>query len=448
MLGPYLHFCHLPQHYRFLTSLLMIFQNLFYFFTFRSRSVYERALDTDYRNIGLWLKYAEMEMRHKQINHARNLWDRAVTLMPRANQFWFKYVYMEEALHNVAGARQVFERWMEWQPEEQAWHAYINFELRYKELDQARLIYERFVLVHPESRNWIKYAKFEERNGFLPSSRRIFERAVEFFGVDNPQSKLLIEFAKFEERQKEHERARVIYKYALNNLPKDDRQEIYKAYTIHEKKFGDKFAIEDVILSKRTFQYEGEIQVNPHNYDVWFDYVRLMEEEASVDATREVYERAVSFVPPIKEKRYWRRYIYLWINYALYEELSSQDIDRTRQIYHVVLDLVPHTCFTFAKLWLYASKFEIRQKQLTTARKLLGCALGKCPKDKLFRGYIELEIQLREFDRCRRLYEKFLEFAPENCTTWMRVSVFSLFLLIFGTLVYIPNSNKFTTNTF
>lgn len=50
-----------------------------------------------------------------------------------------------------------------------------------------------------------------------------------------------------------------------------------------------------------------------------------------------------------------------------------------------------------------------------------GMALGMCPKDKLFRGYIDLEIQLREFDRCRTLYEKFLEFGPENCITWMRV---------------------------
>ena len=48
------------------------------------------------------------------------------------------------------GARQVFERWMEWEPEEQAWHSYINFELRYKELDRARHIYERFVMIHPE----------------------------------------------------------------------------------------------------------------------------------------------------------------------------------------------------------------------------------------------------------------------------------------------------------
>ena len=39
----------------------------------RSRSVYERALDVEHRNIGLWLKYTEMEMRNKQVNIIRDL---------------------------------------------------------------------------------------------------------------------------------------------------------------------------------------------------------------------------------------------------------------------------------------------------------------------------------------------------------------------------------------
>lgn len=70
---------------------------------FRARSIYERALDVDHRNITLWLKYTELEMRNRQVNHARNLWDRAVTILPRANQFWYKYTYMEEMLGHIAG---------------------------------------------------------------------------------------------------------------------------------------------------------------------------------------------------------------------------------------------------------------------------------------------------------------------------------------------------------
>uniref|UniRef100_A0A183U5Y9 TPR_REGION domain-containing protein n=1 Tax=Toxocara canis TaxID=6265 RepID=A0A183U5Y9_TOXCA len=43
-----------------------------------------------------------------------------------------------------------------------------------------------------------------------------------------------------------------------------------------------------------------------------------------------------------------------------------------------------------------------------------------CPHEKLFRAYVDLELQLREFDRCRILYGKFLEYSPENSTTWMK----------------------------
>ncbi|XP_066602269.1 protein crooked neck [Prorops nasuta] len=386
----------------------------------RARSIYERALDVDHRNITIWLKYTEMEMRNRQVNHARNLWDRAVTILPRVNQFWYKFTYMEEMLENIAGARQVFERWMEWEPDEQAWQTYIKFELRYKELERARNIYQRFVMVHPDVKHWIKYARFEETNGFINGAREVYERAVNFYGDESLDEKLYIAFAKFEEGQREHDRARVIYKYALDHIPKDRTQEIYKAYTIHEKKYGDRSGIEDVIVSKRKLQYEQEIHENPSNYDAWFDYLKLIESEGNTDIVRETYERAIANVPPTKEKQFWRRYIYLWINYSLYEELDREDTDRTRQVYKVCLDLIPHKTFTFSKIWLYYAKFEIRQKNLTTARKILGMALGICPRDKLFRGYIDLEIQLREFDRCRILYEKFLEFGPENCTTWMK----------------------------
>jgi crooked neck len=204
----------------------------------RARSIFERALDVDHRNITLWLKYTEMEMKNKQVNHARNLWDRAVTILPRVNQFWLKYTYMEEMLGNIAGTRQIFERWMEWQPDEQPWQTYINFELRYKELERARSIYERFVYVHPDVKNWIKYSKFEETNGYIIRARRVFERATDFFGDGHMDESLFIAFAKFEERQKEHGRATVIYKFALEHLPKGKANDLYKAFIIHLKKYG------------------------------------------------------------------------------------------------------------------------------------------------------------------------------------------------------------------
>ena len=63
----------------------------------------------------------------------------------------------------------------------------------------------------------------------------------------------------------------------------------------------------------------------------------------------QVYERAIGNIPPAAEKRYWQRYIYLWINYALFEELEAQDAERTREVYRACLKLIPHKAFTFAK---------------------------------------------------------------------------------------------------
>ncbi|XP_065187063.1 crooked neck-like protein 1 [Sycon ciliatum] len=386
----------------------------------RARSVYERALDVAHRNVTVWLKYAEMEMKRKQIQHARNIWDRAVTVMPRANQFWYKYTYMEEMLGNVAGARQVFGRWMQWEPDEQAWFSYLKMELRYKEVPRARQIYEHFVMVHPDVKNWIRYGRFELQHGNVSSARTVFERAVDFFGDDHLEEQLYVAFAKFEEQQKEYERARVIYKYALDRIPKQEAQDLFNQYSRFEKRFGDRRGVETVVVSKRRFQYEEEVKANPCNYDAWFDLLRLTEEDSDEDAVRETYERAIANIPPSAEKRHWRRYIYLWIFYAMYEELVAEDVDRARQVYKACLGIIPHQQFTFAKIWLMAAELEVRQRDLPAARRLLGNAIGRCPKDKLFHSYIEIELQLREFDRCRMLFEKFLEYNSANCTTWIR----------------------------
>ena len=56
--------------------------------------------------------------------------------------------------------------------------------------------------------------------------------------------------------------------------------------------------------------------------------------------------------------------------------------------------MVPHKQFTFAKLWLMFAKFEVRRMDLPAARKLLGAAVGMCPKEKLFKGYVRLELDV------------------------------------------------------
>ena len=83
--------------------------------------------------------------------------------------------------------------------------------------------------------------------------------------------------------------------------------------------------------------------------------------------------------------------------------------------------MIPHKRFTFAKVWLLYAQFEIRRKDILKARQALGTALGKCPKAKLFRGYIDLEIQLREFHRyVYRLYI-YTYIYRRNGQEWLKI---------------------------
>ncbi|KAI5480437.1 pre-mRNA-splicing factor CLF1 [Pseudohyphozyma bogoriensis] len=397
----------------------------------RSRSVFERALDVEATSIKLWLSYTEMELKARNVAHARNLFDRAVTLLPRIDQIWYKYVYLEELLGNVSGARQVFERWMAWEPDEKAWSAYIKMEVRYGEMERATKVYERSVNCHPEPKQFVKWAKFEEERGNVDRAREIFTMGFEFFGQDeegiNKSQSLYSAFAKMETRHKEYDRARVIYKFALDRLPRSMSSQLYASYSAFEKQHGDRSSIEVTVLGKRRIQYEEELTHESRNYDVWFDYARLEEDafrgdtsEDSLKRVREVYERAVAQVPPGGEKRHWRRYIFTWLNYAVFEELETKDFTRAREIYKAAIKLVPHKQFTFAKLWTQFAEFEIRRGDLDAARKIMGTAIGMAPKEKLFKEYIELELKLREFDRCRTLYQKWLEYDASNATAWIK----------------------------
>lgn len=256
---------------------------------------------------------------------------------------------------------------MAWEPDDKAWQAYIKLEERYNELDRASAIYERWVGIRPEPRVWVKWGKFEEERGKLDKARVVFQTALEFFGdgaeeVAQAQA-VFAAFAKMETRLKEYDRARVIYKvskvhnigrfaaanlflsqqFALSRVPRSISAPLFAAYTKFEKQHGERAGAEAAVLGRRRIQYEDELQQDARNYDVWFDYTRLEEEAyraakedgvdvdatgsgegGSVERVRDVYERAVAQIPPGSEKRHWRRYIFLWLNYAVFEELETK----------------------------------------------------------------------------------------------------------------------------
>ena len=421
----------------------------------RARSCFERALGVNHKVHSMWVKYAEMEAKHRFINRARNVWDRAVTVLPRIDMLWYKYAWMEEQLEQLPAARSVYERWMKWEPKESGWMTYINFEVRYKEWRKARDVMARKVECHKYETSFIKWANWEMYKAKdAASSRQVYSRGIAELPEDELSEEIFLKFSKFEEKCNESERARVILTFALTKFPKNPK--IEQAIVSLEKRHGTVESIEDAVLSKRRHQYEKQLLKDGGNeYDTWFDYIKLEENHAIdvwrevsrkrkntsqhgtdnstpihpnedvekddvLSSTRDTYERSIANVPPVMEKKYWKRYIYLWIKYALFEELVANNVTRTRAVYLEMLKLIPHEDFTFAKCWIMYSKFEIRQNQLSTARKSLGKSLGLCPKHKLFRSYIEMERSMGNVDRCRKLYAKYLEWCPSDQDVWVQ----------------------------
>ena len=292
----------------------------------RSRSVFERALEVDHRSSELYLRYAEFEMRNEFINRARNVLDRAVQLLPRVDFLWYKYVYMEEMVGDMPKCRAVFERWMKWSPDDNAWLSYSRFETRCGHLDRAEVVMRRYVNEYPSARAFLRFAKWSEFEAKNPSlARTVFESTLtELEPEESKQARVFKQFASFEERQGEYERARVIYKHAvkllklgesasltaeeledLSEYERNKREELYKAYVTFEKKHGDRQGIEDVIMTKKRAEYKKRLADNPRDYDGWFEYARLEEDNGDAAAVRDVYEQAVSHLPPTEDKDHW-----------------------------------------------------------------------------------------------------------------------------------------------
>jgi crooked neck len=139
------------------------------------------------------------------------------------------------------------------------------------------------------------------------------------------------------------------------------------------------------LFPSRARRYREKTTADGYDYDSWLEWARLEATHGGLAEVRDVYERAVANVPPAQEKPFWVRYIYLWINYAVFEEVEADDADRAAEVLAAAIAVVPHKQFSFAKLWVLAAKCHIRRKDLKAARAVMGRAIGMCGKESIFK---------------------------------------------------------------
>ena len=55
---------------------------------------------------------------------------------------------------------------------------------------------------------------------------------------------------------------------------------------------------------------------------------------------------------------------------------------------------------------------------------MFGSAIGKCPRTKVFKAYADLEMQLGEIERCRKIYEKQVDIFQSDSEAWVMYAEF------------------------
>lgn len=433
----------------------------------RARNIFKRALEIDYKNLSLWLRYAEMEIQGKCINHARNVWERAIKLLPNIEQFWFKYSYMEEMLCNYVGAREIFKNWMTWNPSQNAWMSYCKFEERMGEYDLARAVMFNYIENNKTPESYITVAKYEEKYFNYTSVREIYKSAIHELGKFSLNENLFISYINFEIKMNQIESAKILMKFSYENIPKylgknklglsdsiedsiiiDKLYEnntssfvieycpkLYEFYSNFEKLYGSLNESDKIILDKRKKEMIDSLKENPFDYELWLELISLEEDilegiyktsnnnqknEEQILIIENLYEQSISNLPINNTYTEWSKYIDIWINYAAFEEIDLKDVLKAEKVYNKIIELTPHKDLNFPYLWIHFAKFLIREKNLKKVRMTLGKSIGMFPSYEVFDFYIDLEFKLGNFERCRILFEKYIENFPNCSNIWIK----------------------------
>jgi len=204
----------------------------------------------------------------------------------------------------------------------------------------------------------LAYIKFEERMSESQHCRDIMYRYLEAF----PRLSTYLKVAKFEVKQKSYTDARKIYEKACRRFRYEAFREDYflnlrfrnktKRNRRYEKQVGSKENIDLLIFNKRRLNYKEKLAENQFNYDVWFDLLQLELCAGNRKTIQDTFEAVIAKVPSVEEKRFWRRYIYLFYSYAVSLELDYQDIEAAQRVLEQAMKSVPHKKFSFQSFGL------------------------------------------------------------------------------------------------
>ncbi|EER04454.1 CGI-201 protein, short form, putative [Perkinsus marinus ATCC 50983] len=285
--------------------------------------------------------------------------------------------------------------------------------------------------------SFTRLAKFEERHGNNVRARAGYQTCHDTLkddlGPEGITEDLYVKWAEFEQRaaRDDPSAAAKVYKLGIDTLPPERTAYLRDRYAKYMKQKGTRTDIERLLLEKCRLKYEKQLSDSDGvDVDIWINYI-LLEENIGDSAAqcREVYERAIAAALPPEQaapkgrKDLYRRYVYIWLFYANYEESLIQSgestPDRVREVYHTALGLFRSRKIYFSKLYNAYAEFEIRQMDVGRARLVYGRAIGESKKASVFRSYIQFEFNLGQVDRARRICASYVSAHSLEAASWV-----------------------------
>ncbi|KAH8582602.1 crooked neck HAT repeats [Cryptosporidium sp. chipmunk genotype I] len=415
-----------------------------------SRSILERGILVNYENVRIWRDYVKLEITNGNINNARNLFERVTHLLPRIDEFWTKYIQMEFVLKNYINVRHIYKKWIVWKPAPSVYIQYSKFEEECGEIKLAREIMKDLVSSYPDEKNFIEYIKFEQKHKNLLSAEQIINILTESLIDINAHkithrfflyiSDVFVEEKKIEEAIKLCNGGIKILRdeHCVKNL-KDKLFQLFKM-RIYEK------PDENIKWINHKLQYyRDRLFHNPQDFDLLFDYTIFIIQYLELDSVLQEYENLV-INNNISDVINWEKYFHSCLLFTYFFEINqdanSPNIHKMYNnfIHSVKNDRISEIKITesetkpselnnitnieqnniFAKVFIYFSNHQLRIGNLNTARKILGIGLGRIPCANLFDHYIDIEFKLGNFDRCRVLFTKYIEYDPISTDSWIK----------------------------
>lgn len=309
-----------------------------------ARKVFEKGCQVNFKKIDhlatLWCEYIEMELRHKNFQNARNLALRATAVPPNPKKIPRDAPTTQRLFKSI-----------------RLWGLYTDLEESFGTFLTTKSAYEKILDLRVATPATIlNYAKFLEENSHFEEAFKVYERGISVFKYPAALEVWITYIRKFVERYggAKMERLRDLFEQAVGEVPSEFSHVIYLLYAEMEETYG--LARHAMLIHDRaTKAVSKELKTAMFNI-----YIRKATESFGVTRTRQIFEKAIEYLPEEELRTFALRYATL--------ERRLGEIDRARAIYvHTAQYCPPVTVFQFWEVWRL---FEVKHGNVDTVREM------------------------------------------------------------------------------